>query len=429
MKRNRRNFLKIAGMSTIAGGILPSAALSATALKRECVPTSTDDIAGNSLAQNDLSIIGQYGQWAASKNEGKLPSLSFRRPEFTDLEQWRTRARTNFIDRLAVPAIEGVPSVKVNKRYAFDGLQIEEISWQLPYGRPTEAIVLKPEKAAGRLPAVLALHDHGGNKYFGTQKITKTDVQQHPMMASHQQNYYEGFAWANELAKRGFIVLVPDAFAFASRRVMLQDVPMHQRQGLTDPEPNNEEQIDAYNKWAGQHEHILARSLFSAGTTWPGVFLAEDMKALDMLASRSDVDPKRIGCGGLSGGGLRTAYLAGADPRIKCAVCVGFMSTWRDFVLNKSYTHTWMVYTASLPNELDFPEILGMRAPLPTLVLNDSQDQLYTLPEMEKADQILAEVYGKAGAGDSYRCSYYPGPHKFDKAMQAEAFDWFEKWL
>ncbi len=333
------------------------------------------------------------------------------------------------MERLAVSTIEGVSSVKVNKQYEFDGLQIEEISWQLPYGRPTEAIVLKPENATGRLPAILAFHDHGGNKYFGTQKITKTGVQQHPMMASHQQNYYEGFAWANEFAKKGFVVLVPDAFAFASRRVMLQDVPEHQRRGLSDPEPNNEEQINAYNGWAGQHEQILARSLFSAGTTWPGVFLAEDMKALDVLAARSDVDPARIGCGGLSGGGLRTAYLGGADPRIKCAVCVGFMSTWRDFVLNKSYTHTWMVYTASLPNELDFPEILGMRVPLPTLVLNDSQDQLYTLAEMEKADDILAEVYRKAGAESRYQCSYYPGPHKFDKAMQAEAFDWFERWL
>jgi len=429
MKQNRRNFLKTAGMSTIAGGILPSAALSATGMKNGFIPANEGDFADKFPAQDDLSIIGQYGLWAASKNEGKLPSLSFRRPEFTDLEQWRARARTNFIDRLAVPAIEGVPSVKVNKQYAFDGLQIEEISWQLPYGRPTAALVLKPANAAGRLPAVLAFHDHGGNKYFGSQKIVKTSMQQHPMMASHQQNYYEGFAWANELAMRGFVVLVSDAFAFASRRVMLQDVPGHQRRGLTDPEPNNEEQIHAYNNWAGQHEHILARSLFSAGTTWPGVFLAEDLKALDVLAARTDVDPARIGCGGLSGGGLRTAYLGGADPRIKCAVCVGFMSTWRDFVLNKSYTHTWMVYTASLPNELDFPEILGMRVPLPTLVLNDSQDQLYTLPEMEKADQILAEVYRKAGAEASYRCSYHPGPHKFDKAMQAEAFDWFERWL
>jgi hypothetical protein len=78
---------------------------------------------------------------------------------------------------------------------------------------------------------------------------------------------------------------------------------------------------------------------------------------------------------------------------------------------------------------MDFPEILGLRAPLPTLVLNDSEDQLYTLPEMKNADKILTEVYTKAKAEDKYKCSYYPGPHKFDKDMQKEAFDWFDQWL
>ena len=78
---------------------------------------------------------------------------------------------------------------------------------------------------------------------------------------------------------------------------------------------------------------------------------------------------------------------------------------------------------------LDFPEILGLRAPLPTMVLNDEDDDLYTLPEMKRADKILSEVYKKANAGNHYKCSYYPGPHKFDKKMQAEAFDWFDKWL
>jgi len=88
-----------------------------------------------------------------------------------------------------------------------------------------------------------------------------------------------------------------------------------------------------------------------------------------------------------------------------------------------------MMYVPLLPNELDFPEILGLRVPLPTLVLNDTEDTLYTLPEMKEADKILREVFNKAGAGDRYHCSYYPGPHKFDIEMQHEAYEWFDKWL
>ena len=210
---------------------------------------------------------------------------------------------------------------------------------------------------------------------------------------------------------------------------MLQDVPPSLRQGLNDDDPENPSKINAYNNWAAQHEHIMAKSLFSAGTTWPAVFFAEDQKALDILCSLPEVDPKHIGSAGLSGGGLRTVFMGGLDSRIQCAVCVGFMTTWKDFLLYKSVNHTWMVYVPILPNELDFPEILGMRIPLPTLVLNDEGDDLYTLQEMKRADGILADLYRKAGAADRYKCSYYPGPHKFDASMQAEAFAWFDRCL
>ncbi len=375
------------------------------------------------------SVIGQYGQWAAGLIEKDLPSLSFRRKEWSDIKKWHQAADQRVRERLAIPDIGGLPEVVVKKQHVYDGLHIEELSWQLPYGRPTDAILLKPADAAGPLPGILAFHDHAGNKYFGTRKITRTDDNQHPMMKQHQKDYYSGRAWANEIAKRGYVVLVPDAFPFASRRVMMQDIPENLRNGLTDDNPEDPKNIEAYNTWAANHEHIMAKSLFCAGTTWPGVFFAEDRMALNILSARKDVITEKIGCGGLSGGGMRTAFAGGLDSRIKCAVCVGFMTTWKDFCLNKSYTHTWMVYVPILPNELDFPEILGLRVPLPTLVLNDTDDELYTVPGMKAAEKILEEVYGKAGAADKFKCSYYPGPHKFDADMQAEAFNWFDRWM
>ena len=384
---------------------------------------------GNPTNKNS-SIIGAYGNWAAELNGNKLPALSFRKPEFDDIDSWKKSARKRLTERLAIPDIGGLPKVTLRKQYTYDGLHIEELSWQLPYGPATDAILLKPANEKGKLPGILALHDHGGLKYFGTRKITRVSNDLHPMMADHQLEYYENRAWANEVAKLGYVVLVPDAFPFASRRVRLNDIePAHLRNGLTDDDPENRDHINAYNAWASDHEHILSKSLISAGTTWPAVFFAEDKKALDILSNRPDVDNKNIGCAGLSGGGMRTVFLAGQDDRIKCAVCVGFMTTWRDFVLNRAYTHTWMTYVPLLPNELDFPEILGLRVPLPTMVLNDADDQLFTLDEMKRADKILQDVFVKAGAGDRYKCSYYPGPHKFDKKMQTDAFEWFDKWL
>lgn len=60
---------------------------------------------------------------------------------------------------------------------------------------------------------------------------------------------------------------------------------------------------------------------------------------------------------------MRTVFMGGLDERIKCAVCVGFITTLKDFLLNKSFTHTLMTYVPLLPNELDFPELLGFRVP------------------------------------------------------------------
>jgi hypothetical protein len=379
-----------------------------------------------------MNMIGEYGSWMAELAPDP-PQLSFRNDDWVDVYAWRSIASARAVDCLAMPDSGGIPRVSVHNQTVYDGLFVEELSWQLPYGPPTAAILLKPTDCVEPLPGILALHDHATNKYFGKRKIARTSDVWHPTLFETHAPYYGGVAWANEIAKRGYVVLVPDAFTFGSRRVRLKDVPEVLRADLIDTdlddEPDNCDAIQAYNAWAAEHESIMAKSLFSAGTTWPGIFLGEDQRALDVLCARSEVDETRVGCGGLSGGGLRTVYLGGLDPRIQCAVCVGMMTTWRDFLLNISWTHTWMVYIPWLARDLDYPEVLGLRAPLPTMVLNNTEDALFTLSEMERADEILQEIFNKAGAADRYRGTFHLGGHKFDLAMQAEAFDWFDRWL
>lgn len=374
------------------------------------------------------NMIGAYGEWAATTMQDP-PRMSFRQPMFQNVDAWRPAARARFRDLLLGPGPALTPSAVVQHQLQFDGLDIEHLQWQLPFGPPTEALIMKPAGARGKLPAVVGLHDHGGNKYFGLRKITRMSKDPHPLMIKHQERYYSGLAWANELARRGYVVLVHDTFTFGSRRMRLADLPGNIRNNLVEANPEAEDEIQRYNAFASGHEHLIAKSLFSAGMTWPGVFVYDDQRAVDYLASRADVDATRIGCCGLSGGGLRTVMLTGADERIRCSCCVGMMTTWRDYLLNKSHTHTWMCYVPGLPRDLDYPEILGLAAPNPVLVLNNRQDALFTMPEMERADRILTDVYKKAGAPDRYKGSFHDGPHKFDAAMQKEAFAWFDRWL
>lgn len=378
-----------------------------------------------------INQMGPYGPWLADQVLGPGPArLSFRTGGWSSVDEWRAAARKRALELIAPVDLGGLPQVTVTGRTTYDGLDIEFLAWQLPNGgAKTEAVLLKPSGVRGPLPGILALHDHGGNKFLGWRKITRTGPDLWPVQSRHQQEYYGGVGWANEIAKRGYAVLVHDTFPFASRRILVKDVPENLRSGGVDPEPTDDAGIERYNKFAGAYEQIIEKSLVSAGTTWPGVYMVEDQRALDVLASRPEVDPNRLGCAGLSGGGMRTVFLGGLDPRIKVAIAVGFMTTWRDFLLDKAFTHTWMTYVPLLPRDLDFPEILALRAPAPTMVLNCRQDQLYTLPEMQRADAMLADTFRRANASANYRCNFYDGGHKFDRAMQADAFAWFDRWL
>ncbi len=376
------------------------------------------------------NMTGAYGPWLADRVLGNgPPQLSFRTGKWKNLDEWRKVASKRALERIAPVRMDIIGKVQIESQRIYDGLHIERLYWQLEAGPMTEAVFLKPAGSTGRLPGILALHDHGGNKFLGWRKITRVDENTWSVQLRHQGEYYGGVAWANEIAKRGYAVLVHDTFPFGSRRVRVADVPERIRQGGVDPEPADEEGIRKYNAFAAAHEHIMEKSLVSAGTTWPGVYLPEDQRALDVLASRSDVDPAHIGCAGLSGGGMRTVFLGGLDSRIRCAVAVGFMTTWRDFLLDKCFTHTWMTYVPLLPRELDFPEILALRAPAATMVLNCTEDALYTVPEMKRADAILRDTFSRGGAAKMYSSKFYPGGHKFDLEMQRDAFAWFDKHL
>lgn len=378
----------------------------------------------------EANMVGAYGEWLAGTVLGDGPAeLSFRTGRWASLDDWRPLARAKVAECIAPVDLGGKPEITVQSSHGFEGLEVEHLSWQLPCGPPTEAVFMKPQGAKGLLPGILGLHDHGGNKFLGWRKICLTGDEPWEVQRLHQEKCYEGVGWATEIAKRGYAVLVHDTFPFASRRVKVSDVAQPVKRDETDPAPDDVEGIQQYNSWAGGHEQIMEKSLLCAGTTWPGVYVTEDMRALDVLCSRPEVDPSRVGCGGLSGGGMRTVYLAGLDERIRCCVCVGFMTTWRDFLLNKCWTHTWMTYSPLLPKYLDFPEILAARAPAATMVQNTTEDPLYTLSEVKRAFAIIEETFERGGAGEMFRTGLYPGPHKFDLEMQKDAFEWFDAHL
>src|SRR5262249_61460829 len=58
------------------------------------------------------------------------------------------------------------------------------------------------------------------------------------------------------------------------------------------------------------HGGLLGASLWPAGIPLWGLQLYDNLRALDYLCQRSEVDATRIGCTGASGGGNQTTYIS-----------------------------------------------------------------------------------------------------------------------
>jgi len=372
--------------------------------------------------------IGNYFDLVQLASNSVSPQLSFLARDWAEIESWRTMARGKVHELMAFQPPQTPLNPVTYGSWEADGVITEKLSYDMPYGPRTEGFFLRPKKARGKLPAVLALHDHGGFKYYGKEKITA--LQGEPdILKEFKAACYGGRSWATELAKRGYAVLVTDLFLWGSRRTTVESLPPEAQKAFEGLPGTSRQYIEKYHQFCADFEHLLAKTLFTAGTTWPGVFSYEDRRAVDYLVTRPEVDPTRIGCGGLSGGGLRTIFLAGLDPRIRCAVCVGFMSTFKELLHHNIKCHTWMLYLPLLPQYLDLPDLIALRVPAPLMVQYDEEDPLYTLQGQKDADLRLKTIYRKAGAPGNYSGKFYPGPHKFDIPMQEDAFNWFDQWL
>ncbi len=356
---------------------------------------------------------------------GEFP-LSFLRDEFRDLAAWKPRARGKLLELLhyAPPPCE--PNAEVVERVEADGYTREKVLFNTTPDLRIPAYVLIPKGLTKPAPAVVVLHDHGGFYFWGKEKVVEV-AGEHPSLAEFKRRAYSGKSIASELARRGYVVIAIDMFYWGERRMLLDDDPADWRDR---PAGIPAERVAAFNRRAGQSEPLVGRTIYSAGFTWSGVMFWDDLRTVDYLSRRPEVDPTRIGCVGLSVGGLRSCHLAALDDRIKAAVVVGWMASYpaqlKDHVV---HTIGFTKLVPGLMRYLDYPDVASLAMPAALLVINGSRDTLFDLEGVRSCFAKLAECYQKAGIADKVRTRLYDTPHEFNSAMQGEAWDWLKRWL
>lgn len=350
--------------------------------------------------------------------------FSFLGPRFKNLEAFKAAARAKVFDLLLYRPDKVAPRPEVLERVDCGAYVREKIVFSTSPEFRVPAYVLIPKKAKRPLPAIIDLHSHGGMFVFGKEKVIDLG-ENHPAMVEYHKRNYDGRPTATELARRGFLVISIDAFYFGERRAVLDgDLKLGK-----DRSRYSVDDVKHLNQQARAKEQTLVKGLTLAGATWPGIVFWDDIRTVDYLLTRDDVDPRRIGCLGISMGGYRAMFLAALDERVKAACVVGFMSTVEPMIQAHLDTHSHVHFLPGLHRYLDWPDVASLHAPQPLFVQQCSQDKLFPLKAMQDATARIEAAYAKAGAKDAFRGRFYDEPHRFTIAMQDEVFDWLAEKL
>lgn len=178
-----------------------------------------------------------------------------------------------------------------------------------------------------------------------------------------------------------------------------------------------------------QHEYHganLGSLLLDLGTPLMGVQLMENRRAIDLLCSLPYVNQKYIGATGASGGGNQTMWLAAVDPRVKAAVPVVSIGTFRSYIMNSN-----CVCELHPNGLLHFEEgqLLKSMAPKAIKILTALKDgnAAFNVHQMLKSFRIAKLAYQQQGMEDRIDYELFDEPHSYTTEMNISMVKWFDQ--
>ncbi len=263
------------------------------------------------------------------------------------------------------------------------GFKVEKIIFEsLPNHHITSNLYVPDGK--GPFPAVLFFCGHES-----TAKATE----------SYQQT-------AKLFVKNGFVVLVIDPISQGERYQLIDSAGKPATRG-------------------GTTEHTLLNAGSNlVGTSVAAYELWDNIRSLDYLESRSEVDRNRIGCLGNSGGGTQTSYFIAFDNRIKIAApCSYVASRERNLELFGASDGCQHIPYEGL-NKLEIEDFLIAFAPKPLLILAGRFDFVdYFGVQMVEKD--LKKVYSLYNKPNNFKLFTWDDGHGISKPKRENAVTFF----
>ena len=258
-----------------------------------------------------------------------------------------------------------------------DGYRVERILFQTRPGIWMTAnayVPTRPASAAEKLPAVLCVHGHWRG------------AKQDPTVQARCLG----------LVKHGFFVLAVDAFGAGER-------------GL--------------GKALGEyHGEMVAATLLPVGLPLCGLQVYENQRAVDYLLTRPEIDGRRLGVTGASGGGNQSMYAGAWEERFAAAVPVCSVGNYQ------AYLGVACCMCEVVPGALQFTEeagVLSLTAPRGLLVINATRDGIqFSVAEARKSVAATLPVYRLYGVPEKLRHTTFESPHDYNQVMREAMYGW-----
>lgn len=330
--------------------------------------------------------------------------LSWLSGNFTNFDEWRNSAR-NKLKELLLASPSDAPFDPVIIAEQDRGTYVaKKVVFNVTGDSRVLALMLIP-KGKGPFPAVLLLHDHGARFDIGKEKVIQPfDVPDERMESAEEWvNLCYGSRWiGDELAKRGYVCFATDMLNWSDR---------------------------GGGGYDGQQ--AIAGNLLQLGMSFAGLIAYEDMCSAEFLATRPEVDNKRVSAMGLSVGSFRTWQVCALSDRISAGVAICWMATIKGLmVTGNNQTRGQSAYTMIHPglfNYMDYPDVASIACPKPMLFFNGRQDGLFPVPSVGDAYIKMQKIWESQNAEKNLITKLWNVPHEFNGEMQEEAFDWLDK--
>src|SRR5438874_9555732 len=180
-----------------------------------------------------------------------------------------------------------------------------------------------------------------------------------------------------------------------------------------------------------QNGHDFAAHLEAAGAHALGLFYLAMRRSLDHLAQLPSVDRRRIGVTGLSGGGWQSVVLGALDERVAVAVEVAGIGSLDTTLTHPTETDEIEENATDLARTVDYPHLVALRAPRPTLLIHNTNDECcfraaLVKPAVYDAVTPFFALYGRA-PNLGWHENVEPGTHNYERDNRRIAYRFFAK--